>query len=313
MKKNRLLFCLLWMMCCSLQLQAQQLYSKAYGRAQDPAMIFLHGGPGYSSAGFEITTAQKLADQGFYVIVYDRRGEGKSAELSSKYVFAEIFEDLNALYEQYQITQATLLGHSFGGVVATLFAEKNPQKVKTVVLIDAPVDIQQTFKTILQSSRKIYQANNDKTNLAWLDQIEKMDPKFGEYATYTLAHAMLNGFYTPKHPSNEAKKIYAEAAKAPDSQYMSQMNPEAARGYLKTERYTSIDITKNLHTLLANQIKVYGIYGQEDGLFSAEQIKSLEAIIGAENVYYVPEASHNVFMDQQTLFLNFLKNKCKKK
>jgi proline iminopeptidase len=64
---------------------------------------------------------------------------------------------------------------------------------------------------------------------------------------------------------------------------------------------------------LANQVKVYGIYGQEDGLFSPEQVKTLEAIIGAKNVYYVPEASHNVFIDQQTLFLNFLKNQFKKK
>ncbi len=311
MKKNVFLF--VFGLICSIQLHAQNLYSKAYGDAQNPAMIFLHGGPGYSSAGFEISTAQKLADQGFFVIVYDRRGEGKSGELKSKYVFSEIFEDLNALYNQYKITQATLLGHSFGGVVATLFAEKNPQKVNAVVLIDAPVDIQQTFKTILNSSRKIYQANNDKTNLAWLDKIEKMDPKFEEYATYTFAHAMLNGFYTPKHMSNEAKKIYNEAAKSSDFKFMTEMNPEAPRGYLKSEKYTSLDITKNLHTLLANKIKVYGIYGQEDGLFSPEQIKALQAIIGTENVYYVPEASHNVFMDQQTLFLNFLKNKFKKK
>jgi proline iminopeptidase len=309
---KKLVFLIIMFVCTTL-VQAQDLYSKAYGDAKNPAMIFLHGGPGYSSAGFEITTAQKLADQGFYVIVYDRRGEGKSAELKSKYVFSEIFEDLNALYNQYKLTQATLLGHSFGGVVATLFAEKNPQKVSAVVLIDAPVDIQQTFKTILNSSRKIYQANNDKTNLAWLDKIEKMDPKFEEYATYTFAHAMLNGFYKPKNMSNEAKKIYAEAAKNPDFRYMTEMNPEAPRGYLKSERYTSIDITKNLHTLLANQVKVYGIYGQEDGLFSPEQVKTLEAIIGAKNVYYVPEASHNVFIDQQTLFLNFLKNQFKKK
>jgi len=310
MKKLILFACLF---VFTISVKAQDLYSKAYGEAKNPAMIFLHGGPGYSSAGFEITTAQKLADKGFYVIVYDRRGEGKSGELKSKYVFSEIFEDLNALYNRYQITQATLLGHSFGGVVATLFAEKNPQKVNAVVLIDAPVDIQQTFKTILNSSRKIYQANNDKTNLAWLDKIEKMDPKFEEYATYTFAHAMLNGFYKPKNMSNEAKKLYAEASKNPDFRYMTEMNPEAPRGYLKSEKYTSVDITKNLHTILTNKIKVYGIYGQEDGLFSPEQIKSLEAIIGAENVYYVPEASHNVFIDQQSLFLNFLKNKFKRR
>lgn len=57
---------------------AAEIYSAAYGKASDPAVIFLHGGPGYNSLDFEVTTAQKLADQGFYVIVYDRRGEGRS-------------------------------------------------------------------------------------------------------------------------------------------------------------------------------------------------------------------------------------------
>jgi hypothetical protein len=33
------------------------------------------GGPGYNCAGFEVSTAQELANNGFYVIVYDRRGK----------------------------------------------------------------------------------------------------------------------------------------------------------------------------------------------------------------------------------------------
>jgi hypothetical protein len=31
------------------------------------------GGPGYNCGGFEVSTAQELANNGFYVIVYDRR------------------------------------------------------------------------------------------------------------------------------------------------------------------------------------------------------------------------------------------------
>ncbi len=56
----------------------QRIYSKAYGDPSDPAIIFLHGGPGYNCAGFEFTTAQTLLESGFYVIVYDQRGCGRS-------------------------------------------------------------------------------------------------------------------------------------------------------------------------------------------------------------------------------------------
>jgi proline iminopeptidase len=57
---------------------AQELYSRAFGNAKDTPILFLHGGPGYNCAGFEVSTAQELANNGFYVIVYDRRGEGRS-------------------------------------------------------------------------------------------------------------------------------------------------------------------------------------------------------------------------------------------
>ncbi len=40
--------------------------------------FFLHGDPGYNYASFEISTAPLLAEQGYYVIAYDRRGEGRS-------------------------------------------------------------------------------------------------------------------------------------------------------------------------------------------------------------------------------------------
>src|SRR5690606_29831600 len=99
-------------------------YIKTFGNKKDKPIVFLHGGPGYNAVNFEATTAQKLADKGFYVIVYDRRGEGRSVDSEANYTFKEAFDDINAIYQQYSLTKATVIGHSFGGVVATLFAEQ---------------------------------------------------------------------------------------------------------------------------------------------------------------------------------------------
>ena len=51
---------------------------------------------------FEGTTAQKLADLGFYVIAYDRRGEGRSADPNATFTYNEAFQDLNAIYKKIQ-------------------------------------------------------------------------------------------------------------------------------------------------------------------------------------------------------------------
>jgi proline iminopeptidase len=48
---------------------------------------------------FEATTAQPLADKGFYVIVYDRRGEGRSLDSTATFTYREAITDLNEIYQ----------------------------------------------------------------------------------------------------------------------------------------------------------------------------------------------------------------------
>jgi proline iminopeptidase len=156
-------------------INAQTIYSKAYGNSSDDPLIFLHGGPGYNAVGFEVTTAQKLSESGFYVIVYDRRGEGRSPDKNATFTFEETFNDLEALFDKFHLKSASLIGHSFGGVVATLFADKYPSKVNSIILAAAPLSIQETFLTILKLLKSIYFANNDSVNLNYISMLEQMD------------------------------------------------------------------------------------------------------------------------------------------
>lgn len=286
---------------------AQELYSKAFGNPKDSPIIFLHGGPGYNCAGFEVTSAQALADNGFYVIVYDRRGEGRSTDAKAQFNFKETFADINLILNKYNIKKTTLIGHSFGGIVGTLFMKQFPEKVNTLYLVGAPVSLQETFKTILKSSRKIYERNNDKTNLNYIDMIEKMDPTSAEYYAYSFGHAMQNGFYTTKKMSDEAKAIYGNAAKDPAFMYASKMTYEAPQGFLKNENYTSINLTNDLKSLVSSKFKIYGLYGKDDGLYSPEQVNQLQELLGNDKVDYIDDCSHSVFIDQQKRFIEFLK------
>lgn len=145
------------LLLATASLQAQSIYSKSFGKKTDNAIIYLHGGPGYNCVNFEITTAQKLADEGFFVIVYDRRGEGRSTDTKAKFTFEETNADLNQLYQEFHLKKAILIGHSFGGVVAVKFAEQFPDQVSSIVLVGAPVSLQETFRTIQQRCKVIYE------------------------------------------------------------------------------------------------------------------------------------------------------------
>ncbi|MFT3793265.1 alpha/beta hydrolase [Flavobacterium sp.] len=282
--------------------QAQELYVKTFGKPQDKPILFLHGGPGYNSAGFEISTAQKLADQGFFVIVYDRRGEGRSVDTNARFNFEQTFSDINSIRTKYDLNQLNLMGHSFGGIVAILYAQQFPQNVGSVLLVSAPVALQESFATIQNASRKLYESKNDQVNLKYLDMLAAMDHSSMEYASYSFMHAMQNGFYTPRKPNDEAKLIYQQMAPNPNYKYVTAMTREAPMGFWKNEKYTTLDLTQNIRSLVSNKIKIFGIYGVEDGLYSVEQVEKLGQLIGKANLIYVENAAHNVFIDQQQTF-----------
>lgn len=288
-----------------IAVDGQSIYIKTFGNSNDKPIIFLHGGPGYNCVNFERSTAQQLADKGFFVLVYDRRGEGRSKYPNAKFTFKETFEDLNSIYKDYSISKPTLIGHSFGGVVATLFAEANPDKVQSIILVGAPVSLQTTFKTIISKSKNIYQTKKDTANLNYVLLLEKMDSTSIEYSSYSFQHAMLNGFYSPKNPTPEAKEIYATfRTDTLLKKYAFEMTYQAPQGFWKNEKYTTINLTNNLENLQKRKIKIFGLYGKDDGLYSMEQVRDLQMQLGASNLKYFDNCSHNVFIDQQKDFID---------
>ena len=292
-----------------LTVQSQNLYLKSFGNPKDKAIIFLHGGPGYNSASFEATTAQKLSDNGFFVVVYDRRGEGRSEGLRAEFTFEETFDDLKSIYKKFKIKKAILIGHSFGGIVATLFAEKYPRKIKSVVLVGAPVSFQESFKTIISKCRTIYENNLDIENLNYMDMLEKMDTASIQYSSYCFMHAMQNNFYSPKVLSEEAISIYAKfKADSVLVKYASKMTIPPPSGFWKNEKYTTINLTENISHLLHKKVAIYGLYGKEDGLYSEQQVMHLQKQLGINNLQYLDNCSHSVFIDQQTKFIEAIVN-----
>ncbi len=280
----------------------QSLYSRAFGEETGEPIVFLHGGPGSSSVYFEATTARKLADEGFYVIIYDRRGEGRSKDPDAKMNYDEFFQDLNSIYKKYGITQANLIAFSFGGLVATLYAEKFPERVKSIILTSALISQQASYNTILNSTEAIYAKQNDTFNLRDLTAIRQMDTNSLRYRTAVFGHASRNGFFTLRNPDPEAAQIYAGYNS--DKLITSYVkNQTAVEIFWKNEKLKNIDVIPALKKLTARKVPVYAIYGKQDGLYSEKQIADLAKLTGKSRLRYLDNCSHTVFIDQQRQFI----------
>ena len=100
-------------------------------------VVFIHG-LAASSAFWYAAGAQVLSLLG-PGLLYDLRGHGRSEAPRTGYSATEMARDLRGLLDAKGIAAAHLVAHSFGGMIALLFALHAPDRVRSLVLADVRV------------------------------------------------------------------------------------------------------------------------------------------------------------------------------
>jgi len=100
----------------------------------DPPVVVLHGGPGADYA-YLLPQYDRLA-HGRALRFYDQRGGGQSPVPRDVPVgWQEHVADLEALRKHWAIDRVTLLGYSWGGLLAVLYALEHPDRVGRLALV----------------------------------------------------------------------------------------------------------------------------------------------------------------------------------
>ncbi|MDA3613869.1 alpha/beta fold hydrolase [Polluticaenibacter yanchengensis] len=282
--------------------QNNTLYSKSYGKSSNPPVIFIHGGPSGNATLFEATTAEKLATKGFFVIVYDRRGEGRSADSTATFTYDEAIRDLAGILNHYKIEKTSLIAHSFGGLVATLFTEKYPGKVNALILAGALFSQQETYDHIIKTTRQIYKVKNDSSMLSKVEKIALLDPHSAAYRKQCFELAGQNNFFKMPFPTNDANKLH-EIYEKSDFYKQNIRNQKAPLIFYKNEPKNNIDTKPVLKAIKKMDVKLFAIYGQQDNIFSHKQLNDMKTIVKKPNFKIIDNCSHYLFVDQQEQFI----------
>lgn len=103
------------------------------GLPQGMPVVFIHGFP-FSHAMWE---PQMMAlPHDIRAISYDVRGHGSSDVGDGQYTIELFVDDLVALLDELGIRQAVLCGLSMGGYIALRAVERNPDRIRALILCD---------------------------------------------------------------------------------------------------------------------------------------------------------------------------------
>ncbi len=105
-----------------------------YDRGTGPALILLHGMFGDH---LDWEPVLEPLSQTHRVIAVDLPGFGDSDKRKIECTFDLFVQTVAKLMDELQIERATIAGNSFGGGIATLLADRWPERVKALVLVSA--------------------------------------------------------------------------------------------------------------------------------------------------------------------------------
>ncbi|MGF2714316.1 alpha/beta fold hydrolase [Bacillus cereus] len=136
-----------------MNIRGKKLYVETHGNPKNKPVLYLHGGPGESCYDFSFHQAERLKDS-LYIIMLDQRGVCRSEGITEEESFGlkDLVEDCEELRKLLQIEKWSVIGHSFGGYLALLYAAAYPNSIERIVFEGPTFDFALTSRALLQKT-----------------------------------------------------------------------------------------------------------------------------------------------------------------
>ncbi|MGE1128380.1 alpha/beta fold hydrolase [Bacillus wiedmannii] len=136
-----------------MHIRGKKIYVETHGNPKNNPVLYLHGGPGESCYDFSYHQAERLKGA-LFVIMIDQRGVCRSEEITEDEAFGlkDLIEDCEELKKVLQIEKWSVIGHSFGGYLALLYASKYPSSIEKIIFEGPTFDFALTSRALLQKT-----------------------------------------------------------------------------------------------------------------------------------------------------------------
>ncbi|MBX7064397.1 MAG: alpha/beta fold hydrolase [Saprospiraceae bacterium] len=160
----------------TVAINGTQLYVKTVGQGEP--LLLINGGPGLSH-DYLLPHVLPLADK-HMLILYDQRASGRSSIIldSAGMRLHNFVEDIEGLRKHFGIKKLNIVGHSWGGLLVSLYAARYPKRVKSVVLWDC-MPLSAHFRDVMLENQKSSLSDEERANqvkIARSNEFKSGDP-----------------------------------------------------------------------------------------------------------------------------------------
>ena len=264
-----------------------------------PPLLIVHGGPGASHDYF-LPYLLPLARHNRLIFI-DERGSGRSEKLDdpSGYTVENMVEDVEAVRRELGLGKISLLGHSYGGVLAEAYALKYQQNLTHLILgstFPSTREMNEVFVKMKQKMPADVREHIDKLEAQGLYNQGK-PWEHGRYTNEYMIAAWGDGYFPylyGRHPDPNYDPI-AQGVTSWDlyREMWGSHGEFVIDGNLKSVEYVDKLSTIKVPTLI--------IVGEHDECDPALSRQMNEKIAGS-TLAIMPNSGHMTFIDQPVQF-----------
>jgi proline iminopeptidase len=285
------------------------LYFQTSGNPQGIPVVWLHGGPGSSSTAFH---RRFLNPSKFWIIQFDQRGCGKS-EPSGGIVANQthdLISDIERLREHLGLARWHVVGGSWGGTLALIYAQAHPNVVSRILLrspfLCTPLEIDNYMEHPPEACRDLWQLFKNQLPIAvgesMLACCHRVFCEEQDQATQTrIARAWvayesaMNLF--PKAPSQSAQPPQpakpsqtADTNTTADDALIARYRVHSH--YLQYRCFVNGDLLAQPQTLRSLDLTI--VHGEEDALCPFQNSLTIKQAVPQTRVVRVAGAGHDL-------------------
>ncbi len=257
-----------------------QIYYEITGdEISNETIVFLNGG--LSSKNLWEPLVPTFKKFGFKVLLNDLRGQLLSDKPEGPYTFDMHLEDLKDLLDSLNIKNVHLVGTSYGGIIAQLFAIKYPTRVRSLSLIDTLSETNENFKLLSLNGIDAIRFNYDRES----------------YFLHLVPHMYSNQYI--KKNINFIKQRAKMIAKLPEDFFTRQK-----------DIFENINTTHHTHQLHKIKCPTLILHGEKEHLIPYELAKIMADHIKGSEFILFKDAKHAAAFEKpdilSTCLLGFL-------